>query len=196
VSQVLPGGIDVNKRIEKLSEIRSTIDLIMERTQGMSLSRNEKEEIRKQDFRKKAKGLRRRLLDNPAGSDEILEAIHKETQEDKRLLEAMLWDEIVRDMPNNMQIFQHLDVLEKMPRSPVIARILKEAYASLKAATKTGAKDKKKILTREKKKLAAFGISGSAVTPKLPSDSYTDEGFAKTVEACRRDLLEHLVPIT
>ena len=54
-----------------MSEIRSTIDIMMERTRGMSLSEEEKESLRKEELGKRAKGFRIKLLDAASEADDI-----------------------------------------------------------------------------------------------------------------------------
>ncbi len=179
-----------------MTEIRSTIDLIMERTRGMSLSEDEKEDLRREDFRKKARGLRLRLMDNPSNSDDILSVLQQESEGDRQILEALLWEELVREMPANTHIFQHLDLLEKIPQAEKDKSILREARESFKEATKSRAKDKKKILLREKKKLASWGISGSSVVPKLPSDFDAGDDLARLVEQYKYRILQRAEPST
>jgi len=156
----------------------------------MSLSEEEKEALRKEDFRRKARGLRLRLMDNPAGSDDILPAVRLANEKDRNLLESMLWEELVREMPSDTHIFQHLDLLDKMPQAEKNKPILREAREAFKNASKTRGKDRKQILLREKKKLATWGISGSAVVPKLPPDSDPGGDLARLIGKYRDKLLE------
>jgi hypothetical protein len=156
----------------------------------MSLSEEEKEALRKEDFRRKARGLRLRLMDNPTASDDILPALQLESEEDRKLLESFLWEELVREMPADAHVFQHLDLLEKMLQAEKSKAILREAREAFKNATKTRGKDRKKILLREKKKLASWGISGSAVVPKLPPDSEAGAELARMIGEYKDRLLE------
>ncbi len=177
-----------------MGEIRSTMDLIMERTRGMSLSKDEKEHLRKEDFRKKARGFRLRLMDDPSASDDILSAVGQETGEDRTLLESLLWEELVGEMPLDARILGHLDLLETMPQAEKNKAILREARESFKNAAKFRTKDRKKILMREKKKLATWGISGSAVVPKLPPDLDAGGELARLIANFRDRLLETAAP--
>jgi len=156
----------------------------------MSLSEEEKEALRKEDFRKKARGLRLRLMENPAGSEEILPALDPDNTADRDLLESMLWEELLREMPSDKHIFQHLDLLEKLPPADKFRPLLKEAREAFKNASKTRGKDKKKILLREKKKLESWGISGSAVVPKLREDSETGSELTRVIEEYRERMLK------
>lgn len=174
-----------------VGEIRSTIDLIMERTRGMSLSEEEKEDFRKEEFQKKARGLKLRLLDNPSTADEILAGLRQDSETDQRLLESLLWKELLGDLTADGPMVQRLDLLEKMPQAAGKEQILKALRDTFKASAKMRAKDRKKILARERKRLAAFGVSGSAVVPKLPADSDIDTGFATKVDEYKAQLLDN-----
>ncbi|MDQ7782359.1 MAG: hypothetical protein RDU20_05760 [Desulfomonilaceae bacterium] len=173
-----------------MGEILSTMDLIMERTRGMALSDEEKEDLRKEDFRKRARGLRVKLMEDPAGCDQILRSVQEESEEDRALLGAYLWEELVREMPSGARGVKHLDLLAKMPQAEPTKPILREAREAFKNAAKAGSKDTKKILLRETKKLASWGISGSAVMPKLPAGSDATGDLARTVEQYKKRLLE------
>ncbi|MFH1115309.1 MAG: hypothetical protein V1792_15470 [Pseudomonadota bacterium] len=173
-----------------MSEILSTIDLIMERTRGMALSKEEKEDLRKEDLRRKARGLRLRVMDDPSACDDILQALQRDAAEDRSLLESLLWEELVREMPLDARVFGHLDLLEKMPQAGKTGPLLREARESFKNASKDRTKDRKKILIREAKRLAGLGISGSAVVPKLPPDSDTGGELTRAIEKFRGQLLK------
>ena len=163
----------------------------MERTSGMALSEDEKETFRKEEFQKKAKGLKLKLLEDPSRSDQILSEAQEESEANQRLLESLLWEQLINEMAPDKPLLQYLDLLEKLPHAGGLQEIFQEARDSFKAASKTSAKDKKKALARERKRLAAFGISGSAVVPKLPSsDSDASGNLAATVEAYKTRLLK------
>jgi len=52
-----------------LTEIRNTIDLMMERTRGMRLSEEEKHRIQREELEKKARGYALKLMD-PSGPNQ------------------------------------------------------------------------------------------------------------------------------
>jgi hypothetical protein len=173
-----------------LTEIKSTIDLIMERTRGMTLSPEEKEQYRREDFRKKAKGSSVRLLENQTAADDVLTAIGSEAPEDQRLLYSLLWEEIVRAMPNDDTAVKNLDILDELPQARTGAELLKRVRDFLNDKVKNQSKDRKGILLREKKKLESFGISGSAVVPKIPTGLGGDSDVASAMDGFKKELLK------
>jgi hypothetical protein len=48
------------------------------------------------------------------------------------------------------------------------------------------------MIAREKKKLAAFGISGSAVVPRVPRSSFTRAALAEVLAEYRDKLVKDL----
>ena len=62
-----------------MGEIKSTLDLIMEKTKNLSLTPEEKEEIRRQDWLKKARGWIQKFLDDLIDMDRVKgELLNKE----------------------------------------------------------------------------------------------------------------------
>lgn len=170
-----------------MGEIRSTIDLMMERTKGMALSDEEKEKFRREELEKKARGLRTRLVENPADADRIISGIDEEDPKKRREILDLLWDELVDALIPGRAGAKLLDVLEKLPRAEEKADVLARMRSELKSAEKNRVKDVKKVLNRERKKLASIGISGSAVVPKLPEDAESQE-TAHTMEDLKAKL--------
>jgi hypothetical protein len=58
-----------------MSEIKSTLDLVMERTRHLSLSAEEKEGQRREDFQKRLQGLLQQYADQAVSADELRDRI-------------------------------------------------------------------------------------------------------------------------
>jgi hypothetical protein len=175
-----------------VGEIRSTIDLMMERTSGMTLSDDEKEEYYQDELKKKARGYRVKLLDSPTEIDQTLTLLDGES--DKLLLEAFLWEELVDTLPYDHTANRYLDIMEKLTQANLKAAVLDEVRALLKSSSKVRSQDHKKTLTREKKKLASFGISGAAVLPKMPKDGHMVSEIVSQMDQLKKDLLKGIQP--
>jgi hypothetical protein len=173
-----------------MSEIRSTIDIMMERTRGMTLSAEEQENLRRERLGKMAKGYRMKLLEVPEGSEQILESIKNESQEDRDLLRELIWVEMAENLPSDADILRYLDLMEKLPQAESKHAFITELRGAFRAGLKHQVPDRKKIVLREKKKLAAAGISGSAVVPRIPKNPEPDPEFVSTLQRCRRELLK------
>jgi len=171
-----------------VAEIRSTIDLIMERTRGMTLSEDEKGNLRREEFTRRARGLRLRLLDNPTGAEEILSALQSESEEDRALLQTLLWEEMVQAVPADESALPQLELLGKLPQAGSKASTLAQMRSFIKSRLKDRSRDRRTILAREQKKLAAFGISGTAVVPKIPKQSLLGEDSLRVWEKLKAEL--------
>ena len=175
-----------------MGEIRSTIDLMMERTSGMTLSDDEKEKFHREELERKARGYRVKLLDSPSDVDQTLALLDDDT--DKSLLEAFLWKEMVDTLPHDHTANRYLDIMEKLPQATSKATVLDEVRALLKSSSKVRSQDQKKTLTREKKKLASFGISGTAVLPKMPKDGHLVSEIVSQMDQLKKDLRKGIQP--
>jgi hypothetical protein len=173
-----------------VAEIRSTLDIIMERTKGMALSQNEKDQLRMEDFDKRANGLQIRLTENPANSDEILSSLASLDPEDKLVLEKLLWKKLVQALPTDRQVLKLVPVLRKLGPAKDKTRLLDRIESDLKNIAKIQSSEEKKVLAREKKKLASFGISGTAVIPKISGSSDVGSESRRLMEELRKGLLE------
>ncbi|MBI5571501.1 MAG: hypothetical protein HY914_16270 [Desulfomonile tiedjei] len=173
-----------------MAEIRSTLDLIMERTTGMTLSEEEREDLRREDFQKRAKGFRLRLLSEPEAADEILSSLDRESETDREFLEALIWGEFVETLTADKEFLKQIDLMQRLPLGNIKHDLLTRLRSAFKAAVKTAATDRKKLLARELKRLATAGISGTAVVPKLPREAPSDPHFVALLTECKRGLLD------
>jgi hypothetical protein len=162
----------------------------MERTSGMVLSQEEKEQYRREELGKRAKGLRIKLLDSDQEVDQVLDSLNEEPVEDRKLLESLLWDEMIESLSTDKDALRQLLVMEKLPQSQNRASELAQIRNMLKAGLKSRTKDRKKIVARERKRLAAFGLSGTAVVPKIPDDAILDSEAASRIEELKNLLRE------
>ncbi len=165
-----------------MAEIRSTIDLMMERTAGMGLSDEEKKSLHREELEKRAKGIRVRLVETPEGAEKILGDLEDLPHKDRSFVLNRAWNELVDDLSVDSALSKQVEALTKLPPASERASELDELRSALKSSAKEQSKDKQKILTREKKRLSAFGISGSAVIPKITDELLAEGAFADKLE--------------
>jgi hypothetical protein len=177
-----------------MGEIRSTIDLMMERTKGMTLSIEEQDRLKREKLGKQAKGYRMKLLEFPETADQILETIIEEPAEDRDLLRQLIWIEMVENLPSDGEILKYLDLMERLPQAEPKQLIMNELRGAFKTGLKHQVPDRKKMVQREKKKLAALGIAGNALIPKIPQNPPPDPEFISILQRCKKELL-NLQPV-
>ncbi|MDR3605231.1 MAG: hypothetical protein P4L38_11425 [Syntrophaceae bacterium] len=171
-----------------MAEIRSTIDIMMERTKGMALSVQEKERLKNEELQKKAKGYALRLMDLSGPNQAVLTNLMEETPEDRPVLDKLIWNEVVGGVSNEAELSVFLDRFESWPLASSKKSEIEQFKITFKDQSKNKNKDKKVVLEREKKKLADAGISGSAVVPKF-SKNMESALMAELIQEFKKTLL-------
>ncbi|MGD9817423.1 MAG: hypothetical protein AB7V04_01860 [Desulfomonilaceae bacterium] len=172
-----------------MSEIRSTIDIMMERTRGMGLSENEKEQIRKDALEKKARGYVLKIHDYPDSTQKIIDDLMSENSSDLEELKRLVWNGLVSKIQNDTNLMTFLERLEKLPLTPSKVSVLNRYKSLIKEALKDKSKDRKSLIDRERKKLADSGISGSAVVPIISKES-ENKGIDELIKKLRSELTD------
>lgn len=146
-----------------MGEIKSTLDLIMEKTRNLSMSPEEKEEIRRQEWLKKARGWIQRFLDDLIDLDkvksELLEKEHPPGWEN--ILKKELIDGLEPEADNEKR-FQLIEALLRI--HPDGFRKIREGYHQRLSL------ERDKGLAVIKSRLADQGYSGTAIIPNLDRD--------------------------
>ena len=149
-----------------MGEIKSTLDLVMERTRHLSLSAEEKEEQQRQDFEKKLQGFLQQYADEAMSMDGLRERITALEKETGVAGHELSVEAVLRRIDPDRDNHRWMVVLEHL--APDVCRPLKkilEAYGKEQAALlQTGRRLLGDRLARED------GITGSAVVPNPRKD--------------------------
>ncbi len=111
------------KRLRQMSEIKSTLDIIMEKAKKFSVTEEDKQGFKRQELEGKIKGLVQKTLDGILGSERFqaeLAALHGK---EKDLVDQILKEELVAR-------------LEVEANSEALLRMLEYAAGPEKAAVK------------------------------------------------------------
>jgi hypothetical protein len=164
-----------------MGEIKSTLDLIMERTKGLSLSTEERKKLQQQEWLGKARGWAQKYLDELIDAQDLKGAIEalEEPGEGKSLLKQELL-EAVDPEGDNEKRWEVLEVLWGLSREPYL-RIIEEFRSTVAQA---GARRAETTAGR----LAARGITGSAVVPNLNRDPEWLAYRGQALQECREAL--------
>ncbi|MFH0958274.1 MAG: hypothetical protein V1897_06180 [Pseudomonadota bacterium] len=171
-----------------MTEIRNTIDLMMERTSGMRLSDEEKQRIKKEELEKKARGYALKLIDINGPNQSVLSLIAHEPPDEKAILESLIWKNMVLGINAENDIKVFFDRLDDWSFSEPKRNKIEELRTKFKDLGKNKNKKKKNLLDREKRNLADAGISGSAVVPKF-SKNMERASMAELIEEFKKTLL-------
>jgi hypothetical protein len=140
-----------------MGEIRSTLDIIMEKTKGLTMSEEERRAFKEQEMEGKVKGLIQKFLDG--GLDMV-----------KLKMEMTVLAETNEDMVRMMIRKESIPRIEIGVNNEPILRILEETTGLVKdfegrLEQEKGVREKELIKSLKKK-----GLSGSAVLPNLGAD--------------------------
>jgi hypothetical protein len=148
-----------------MGEIRSTLDIIMEKTKGLAMSEAEKKAFKEQEMAGKVKGLIRKVMAGAVDMDKLKVEVAAFAERDEDVVRMMIREESIPRIEIGEDNEPILRILEETTEVDTgsIRKALKEFEGSLeqeKAVCEKGL-----IKTLEKK-----GISGSAVIPNIQAD--------------------------
>jgi hypothetical protein len=164
-----------------MAEIKSTLDLIMERTKGLTLSPEEKEEFQREEWLKKARGWIQKFLEGWVDMDQLKkELFGREAPAGwKKLLQPEIIGGLEPEGDDEKRFHLITDLLE-MPREPFV-KILKGFNQKVK-------EEKTRQSELLIKQLAAQDISGPAVIPNLDLTSSWNRFYEKEKQAFKEEL--------
>ncbi len=160
-----------------VAEIKSAVQLAMEKTKGLRLSHEEREKLKEEEFHSKAQGLVNRFL----GVDFHLKEVEKELSryhpDQRKQLETLmlqyLSESVQLDRDNDLS-FQGIEAfLENSQRTIGKIRELTEGYRKRKE------KEYRKTEEDRLAELGRLGISGSAVQANVEGSREWEEVLAK-----------------
>src|SRR5512135_2260433 len=168
-----------------MAEIKSAIELAMERTKNFVMDDEEKEKLLIQDAENRLKAIVRRFLDGAVCIDDFQNQYDKIelTEGAKR---ALLVDIVVSgfDVGEDGKLFDLLHVADRKmdDRLKEQLEIFQKRFSE--AMEKKSGEVRKRVLDRLKK----MGITGSALEPNLVAWDEWKEAVAETKEAFRSQL--------
>ncbi len=169
-----------------MAEIKSTIDIIMEKAKKFTVTEQEKKGFRRQELKGKIKGLIQKYVDGILDLEKFNEAVKGLGEDGPGTVGRLIReDAIARIRPdeNNEAL---LDILSA---TGVDIEPLKELFTAFRDELKRK-KERYERIARED--LAKRGISGSAVVPNLNAD----EGWRKTLSETAQAFKEKLRSIS
>jgi hypothetical protein len=165
-----------------MAEIKSTIDLIMERTKSLSASPDERVSYQRQEREKRLRGLVLRLLNDNLTLDGAKDELAKE----KKIGSAAEVTGVLKDAlaghvdleADNERLFRYVNELVGTPEDRLRETLAacREEATSLKAV----------LAGRQKKELDSKGITGSAVLPNPEADSLWKTRREEMQAACAK----------
>ena len=92
-----------------MAEIKSTLDIIMEKTKNLTMTEEEKEELHRTELAEKAKGWVQKYMDNLIKQEKLKSELKKEGKDKYSELQEILKNELLERLQpdgDNVRIFQ------------------------------------------------------------------------------------------
>lgn len=160
-----------------MAEIKSSIEIAMEKTKGLILSRAEMQKIKDEELRAKAQSLVHRFLEVDFHMREVEKELAKLEAEQKKILEKLIWQQLIETMDldrDNALILQGITLLR--PESSPLIKEIKSFLAEYEEKKNNVFQETNTIILQA---LGKKGISGSAILPKVTESKEWAEALAK-----------------
>ncbi len=169
-----------------MAEIKSAIELAMERTKGLHLSREEKGRLKEEEIQAKARALVNRYLEIDFHLREIERELAKQDQPQREQVESLfiryLCEAIDLDRDNDL-IFEGIESFRK--GNEVTLQKMKALIRDYRERKARAHGEAEKDLSAN---LERVGVSGSAVQPKTEGSPELEAALAKFKPEFEKDL--------
>jgi len=147
-----------------MAKIKSTLDLVMERTRNLSMSEEERESLHMKEWRDSARGLVQKLIDNRVSLSELGSSLKSQPGRTTAFRD-ILRDELIGHIDpdsDNAPIFQALDEVLGLDVGEI-----RETIATYRARFDLLRNEHRE---RRRSELEGMEISGTAVMPNVEHD--------------------------
>jgi hypothetical protein len=172
-----------------MGEIKSTLDLAMERTKKISISQEEKEEIKRKEILQKVTGLSNRYREGRLSLNEIQKEIERmDGKTEKTVKEALLsqWIDALSLGDEDERLLKGVESLKNQEVDDVRQKLHRLIIEYQREKEKV----KQDVRTQLIKALRKEGISGSAVEPKIEGTELWEKELKKLDDHYRVKLEE------
>ncbi len=163
-----------------MGEIRSTLDIIMEKTKGLTLSEEEKEALQRKETEGKVRGLLQKYIDGVLERDQLKAELDGLGETEQAVARTFLKTACLERIEPGVDHSRLLDLLQDLPGldTAPLRRLLSKHDDELSKRRKKRAQE----LVQHLKK---GGISGSAVIPNIEADAEWQEYMRAAREELR-----------
>lgn len=176
-----------------MAEIKSTLELAMERTKRFTISGKEKEEMKQKESLQKAASLFYRYRDGHLSLNEILKEIERMDPASTTVKEHLLsqWIDALSLDEDGERILRGIESV----KGRVLDTVKKKFHGLLLRYQAEKEKAKEMVGIQSREALRKDGISGSAVEPKLEGSGLwkkekdkLDRSYARKLEEIKEEL--------
>ncbi len=147
-----------------MAEIKSAIEIAMERTRGLRLSAEEKDKLKEEEFESRAHTLVNRFLGVDLHFREVAKELEKYSSAQRARLEKIMIQDLAAALSlerDNEPVFQGIEILA--PEKKGVAAEVKELIGRYRREKEEALRKTADLL---RVRWESLGVSGSAVVPK------------------------------
>lgn len=172
-----------------MGEIRSTLDIIMEKTAGLTMTAEEKRAFKEQEMAGKLKGLIQKFWEGVLDMEKLKTGIGPLLEENEEMVRRLIKEESIQRVKLGQDNEPILRILEEVVGLPTdrIRKALEETQETL-------LRDKEVLEKKLLHRLEERGISGSAVIPNTEADSEWAQHVTEVKEAFEEGLRALIKP--
>ena len=165
-----------------MAEIKSTLDIIMEKAKKFTVTEEEKKGFRRQELEGKIRGLIQKYVDGILSPEKLDEEVKSLCGDDPVTVGRLMREEAIARIRPGDDNQPLLDILSAtgMETKP-IKELLRTFHGELK-------RKRQRCENVAREELAKKGISGSAVTPNLNADEAWRNTLSETAHAFKEKL--------
>ena len=166
-----------------MGEIRSTMDIIMEKTKNLSMTDEEKKAFKRQETEGKIKGLIQKYVDGQVGIEKLKEDIADLRIQDQEELQKTIRKEaiaLIQPGESNAPLLEILSSVVDVDINPIM-KLLDDFDSKVEHERA----ERERVLREELRKK---GIRGSAVMPNLDADEAWGKVQSETQDVLRQEL--------
>ena len=180
-------SFSISRRGSTMGEIKSTLELAMERSKKFALSDQEKKELKDKEILLKASSLYHRYRDGHSSLSEVLKELDKMDQQTaKTVKESLLsqWIDALTFNEDHERLFKGIEAL----KGQSLDEIRMTFQRLLSKYQEESQRLKEKLSVQLEKALKKKGIYGSAVEPNFEKSDLWGEGTERLTHSYREEL--------
>jgi len=170
-----------------VGEIKSTLELALERTKKISISEEEREKIKQKETLRKVNGFFHRYREGRLPLNEILREIERMDEKTGALSKEILLSQWIDALSLNEEDERFLRGIEAL-KGREMSEVRAELHHLLSQYQREKDRVEEEVMVRSTEALRREGISGSAVEPKLEGDEFWKEENEKLEHSYRMKL--------
>lgn len=161
-----------------MAEIKSTLELAMEKTKKIAISEEEREEIKRKEIMQKAAGLFHRYMEGHIPFNEILKEIERMEEKTGSIVKGFLLTQWINALSLNDEEERFIKGIESF-KNRGINEVIQKLRHLLSQYRTEKEKVKQEVKVQSIEALRRKGIYGSAVEPNIEVDQLWEKELGK-----------------